>query len=243
MEDILVLDGLSKLYKNGRGAQKVSFKINSGDIVGILGPNGSGKTTIMKAILGMTEITGGSVEIFGINAEENHEEAMKNVGYLVEAPALYNYLSAYNNLKIMSRLYDNVDKERIEKVLEIVNLKRYQMDKVKRFSLGMRQRLGIAMAILSEPKLLVLDEPTNGIDIEGVIRIREVIKKLSERGCACLISGHNAAELEKICNKIVVMHEGEMLSFETTEEALKFQPSLEDYYLEQVKEKRGAVIV
>ena len=166
------------------------------------------------------------------------------MGGLIERPALFEYLSARENLKMMARYYDNVDDARIDKIMEIVRIARYQKEKVARFSLGMKQRLGIAMALLSEPELVVLDEPTNGLDIEGTVEIREIIKRYaSEKGTSFLIASHLAPEIEKTCNKVAVIHEGEMLSFETMEEALRLNPSLEDYFLSKVKDKRGSIII
>ncbi|PWM65488.1 MAG: ABC transporter [Eubacteriales Family XIII. Incertae Sedis bacterium] len=244
MEKILIVDNLTKLYKNGRGVKNISFEIERGDVVGLLGPNGSGKTTIMKTIMGLCHASSGEVKVFGVNVEEDVEKALAKVGGLIERPALFEYLSARENLKMMARYYDNVDDARIDKIMEIVRIARYQKEKVARFSLGMKQRLGIAMALLSEPELVVLDEPTNGLDIEGTVEIREIIKRYaSEKGTSFLIASHLAPEIEKTCNKVAVIHEGEMLSFETMEEALRLNPSLEDYFLSKVKDKRGSIII
>ncbi len=137
-----------------------------------------------------------------------------------------------------------MDNDRIRYILELVRLDRYRNDKVGRFSLGMKQRLGLALALLSEPELVVLDEPANGLDIEGIIQVREIITKLAqERGVTFLVSSHIASELEKTCNKVAVLHEGKMLTFETMESALRFQPTLEDYFLTVVREKRGGVVL
>lgn len=244
MEKILIVDNLTKLYKNGRGVKNISFELERGDIVGLLGPNGSGKTTIMKTIMGMTHANEGKIEIFGVDVEQDVEGALAKVGGLIERPAIFEFLSAYENLKMTARYYDNVDEERIQKVLSMVHIERYQKEKAGRFSLGMKQRLGIAMAVLSEPELVVLDEPTNGLDIEGTVEIREIIKALAaERGISFLIASHLAPEIEKMCNKVAIVHEGEMLTFETMEEALVLNPTLEDYFLMKVKDKRGSIIV
>ncbi|MGI6576886.1 MAG: ABC transporter ATP-binding protein [Eubacteriales bacterium] len=240
MEKILEVTGLTKIYRNGRGASNISLTLERGDVVGLLGPNGSGKTTTMKAIVGLVHADSGSVKIFGHDAAIDFEKAMDRVGCLIEAPALYEYMTAAANLRLASRYYPNVTKQRIVDVLRLVRLDKYKKDKVGRFSLGMKQRLGLALALLSEPELLILDEPANGLDIEGIVEIREIILRLAkEKGITFLISSHIAAEIEKTCNKVAVLHEGEMLSFDNMEDALMRYPTLEDYYLEKVRDKRG----
>lgn len=242
MEKILEVNGLTKLYKNGRGASDINLELEKGDVVGLLGPNGSGKTTIMKAIVGLVHANAGSVRIFGCDISTDFECAMERVGCLIEAPAIYENMTAAKNLKLAARYYPNIDEKRITDVLRIVRLDKYKKDKVGRFSLGMKQRLGLALALLSEPELLILDEPANGLDIEGIVEIREIILRLAEeKGITFLISSHIAVEIEKTCNKVVVLHEGEMLSLDSMEDALKRNPTLEDYYLEKVREKRGPV--
>ena len=242
MQSILEINNLKKTYKNGRGIENISLTVNSGDVVGLLGPNGSGKTTTMKAICGLLTPDSGNVKIFGHDTEDNFEAAVEKVGFLIEEPAICLSATAEQNLKMAARYYGNVTSERIDKVLELVKLDRYKKDKAARFSLGMKQRLGLALAMLSEPELMVLDEPLNGLDIEGIIHTRELISALSEqKHTAFLISSHIAAELEKVCNRVAVLHEGKLLAFEDIENALRFQPSLEDYYLSIVREAEGSV--
>lgn len=244
MEKVLEVEGLTKVYKNGRGVKNISFSIEKGDVVGLLGPNGSGKTTIMKTIMGLCHADEKCVKIFGNDVELDVEKTLKDVGGLIERPAIYEYLSAKDNLKMMGRFYPNVNDDRINHVLEVVRLKQYGKDKAGKFSLGMKQRLGLAMAILSDPGLIILDEPTNGLDIEGTVEIREIISRMAvEKGTSFLIASHLAFEIEKICNKVAVVHEGELLTFVTIEEALRLNPSLEDYFLSVVKEKRGSALI
>lgn len=244
MDCVLEIDSLKKLYRNGRGIENVSLRVNRGDVVGLLGPNGSGKTTTMRAVTGLTIPDSGTVKIFGIDIYEDYEKASEKVGSLIEMPALYGDLSAYQNLKMAKRLHNNIDEDRIQYILKLVRLERYQKDKVCRFSLGMRQRLGLALALLSDPELIILDEPANGLDIEGIVHVREIITRLAaERGVSFLVSSHIASELEKTCNKIAVLNEGRMLAFETMENALRFQPTLEEYFLAIVKEQRGGVVL
>ena len=242
MQKVLETENLTKKYKNGRGIEDINLVVNQGDIVGLLGPNGSGKTTIMKAIAGLIHHDSGNIRIFGYDTESEPVAALSDVGFLIESPALYPYMSAYQNLKTAARYYPNVNEERILRSLELVGLALYKDDKVGRFSLGMKQRLGLALAVLSEPRLMVLDEPLNGLDIEGVIRIRELIEQMSKQnGAACLISGHVAAELEKVCTHVAVMHEGRIAAFEKIETALQYRPSLEEYYISVVRGCGGGV--
>lgn len=243
MEEILNISSLTKLYKNGRGIKNISFAVEKGDVVGLLGPNGSGKTTTMKIILGLCAADSGSVTAFGKNVEDSFEEFMSKTGSLIEAPSIYTYLSAEDNLKIAARFHKNVDKERIDKVLQMVRLDKYRSDKAGTFSLGMKQRLGIALALLAEPELIILDEPANGLDIEGMVEIREIVLALAQRGTTFLISSHLSSEIEKMCSKVAVIHEGELVSFCTMESALEFNPTLEDYFLGVVKEKRGSITI
>lgn len=242
---ILEVNDLTKLYKNGRGVKNVSFYVEEGDIVGLLGPNGSGKTTIMKVIMGLVHADSGAVKVFGCDVEENIEVALADVGALIERPAIYEFLTARENLEMTARLYNGkITKERIDRVLEMVRMTQYANERCGRFSLGMKQRLGLALAVLSEPKLVVLDEPTIGLDIEGTVEIREIILAMAkEKGTSFLIASHLAPELEKLSNKVAIIHEGTLLDFETMENALKFNPTLEDYFLAKVREVRGSVLV
>lgn len=242
MQAVLEINNLKKKYKNGRGIDNVNLVVNPGDVVGLLGPNGSGKTTTMKAVCGLITPNSGNVKMFGYDTETDFEKGMQKVGFLIEEPSLCLNASAEQNLKMAARYYKGVDNERIDKVLGLVKLDRYKKDKTSRFSLGMKQRLGLALSMLSEPELLVLDEPLNGLDIEGIIHIRELISALAEqKNTAFLISSHIAAELEKVCNRVAVLYEGRILSFDTVENALRFQPTLEEYYLSVVREAEGSV--
>ncbi|MEE0269311.1 MAG: ABC transporter ATP-binding protein [Clostridia bacterium] len=190
----------------------VSLQLLEGDILGFIGPNGAGKTTTIKLILGLQNITSGKVYINGYDIEENFKKAIENVGTIVESPDLYMYMSGYENLKLVANLYKNVDKKRIDEIVKLVGLENRIKDKVSKYSLGMRQRLGIAQAILHKPKLLILDEPTNGLDPEGIKEVKVLLKKLAEQeNMAILISSHNLAELDTFCNKISIIKNGEIV--------------------------------
>lgn len=241
--NVIETKNLTKLYKNNRGIKNVTLTVEQGDILGLLGPNGSGKTTVMKAILNLIQ-SNGSIRIFGLDLSGHFEEIMQKTGALIEAPAIYKDMTAYQNVKMHASLYPQISKERIEHILDVVHLLRYKNDKAGRFSLGMKQRLGLAAAFVSEPELVILDEPVNGLDIEGVVEIREIIKKLNaEKNTTFLISSHMASEIEKTCNKVAVMYEGDLIAQSTVEDALKLHPSMEDYFLTVVKDKRGEVVI
>lgn len=233
---VLKIDSLTKIYRNGRGIRDVSLEVNEGDIFGLLGPNGSGKTTTMKIITGLSRADKGGVQIFGKSIEDEAENSMKQVGCLIEAPAVYEYLSARKNLEIAAAYYPNIKAPRILDMLKQTGLLEYQNDKVKEFSLGMKQRLGLALALLSDPKLVILDEPANGLDIEGMVDIREIIlKQAKANGITFLISSHLAHELEMICNRIAVMKEGSLLTTATMEEVRMQSGDLESFFLQTVK--------
>ncbi len=235
---VLEVNNITKLYKKNRGAEKVSFNIGEGEVFGLLGPNGSGKTTVMKIITGLLRAKEGEVKIFGHNVVEETAEALADVGSLIEAPASINYMSAYDNLKIISKFYPNCMD--IDEVIELVGLNNAKKDKVSKYSLGMKQRMGIALAIMGRPKLLILDEPTNGLDIEGTVDIRNMISNLAKnQKTTVLVSSHLSAELQQMCSKVGVMKEGKLLETESMDYVLENFPSLEDYFLDTVRKARG----
>lgn len=216
MQTILECKNLCKDFGKKKILKNVSLKIEEGDILGFIGPNGAGKTTTIKLILGLQGITKGTVSINGYDIQKNFTNAIEKVGAIVENPDMYMYLSGYDNLKLVANLYTGITKERIEKVVKLVKLENRINDKVSKYSLGMRQRLGIAQAILHNPKLLILDEPTNGLDPEGIKEMRELLVKLAqEEKMAILISSHNLAELDNFCNKVCIIKNGEVI--ETSE--------------------------
>ncbi len=209
---ILKCENLCKSFGKKTILNNVSLEINSKDILGFIGPNGAGKTTTIKLILGLQNITRGKVEINGFDIEKQFTKAIEQVGAIVENPDLYMYLSGYENLKLISNLYKGIDEKRIQEVIKLVKLENRIKDKVSKYSLGMRQRLGIAQAILHKPALLILDEPTNGLDPEGIREMRELLLDLSEKeNMAILISSHNLAELDNLCNKICIIKNGEII--------------------------------
>lgn len=215
---VLVCENLKKQVKRKVIIDNISFSVDKGEVVGLIGPNGAGKTTIIKAILGLINLTEGKVTINGYNIKKDFVKAIEKVGAIVENPDSYMYLSGYDNLKITANNYKGITKSRIDEVTKIVGLENRIKDKVSTYSLGMRQRLGIAEAIINNPELLILDEPTNGLDVEGIIEIRNLIKDLSHQGIAIIISSHNLTEIDNLCNRIIAIKNGKMIVDETIEE-------------------------
>jgi ABC-2 type transport system ATP-binding protein len=218
----------------------ISFEIEKGDIFGLLGPNGSGKTTTMKIITGLSYADKGSVQILGSSLEES-SKALKEIGCLIEAPAIYDYLTARENLKIAANYYAEIKTPRIDDMLTQTGLIKYANEKVKNFSLGMKQRLGLALALVSKPKLVILDEPTNGLDIEGTVDIREIIMKQAKLGITFLVSSHISHEIELMCNKVGIIKEGKLLNVTSMKNALDECETLEKYFLKHVGRKKEEV--
>ena len=209
---ILRCENLKKNFGKKEILKGVSLKLTEGDILGFIGPKSKKKTTTIKLILGLQSITSGKVFINGYDIETDFTKAIEGVGTIVESPDLYMYMSGYENLKLVANLYKNVDKQRIDEIVKLVGLENRIKDKVSKYSLGMRQRLGIAQAILHKPNLLILDEPTNGLDPEGIKEVKTLLKKLAEEeNMAILISSHNLAELDTFCNKICIIKNGEVV--------------------------------
>ena len=236
---VLELRNVTKLYRNGRGAEDISFALAPGEVLGLLGPNGSGKTTTMKAIAGLVRINRGDIRVCGVDAVARHEEAMGYTSCLIEAPALYDHISCLRNLQMMARFHKHVDAGRIDEVLHVVEMYRYRKDKVRSLSLGMRQRIGLAAALLSSPALLILDEPANGLDIEGMVLVREVIKAAARSGSAVLVSSHLANEIQQCATKVAVIHGGQLLGISGVPQILQSFASVEDFFIYLVKRTRG----
>ncbi|HEY9061025.1 MAG TPA: ABC transporter ATP-binding protein [Pseudobacteroides sp.] len=235
MEVVLEIQELNKVYKNGRGIRDINLNICKGDVFGFLGSNGAGKTTAMKVMTGLMKPDSGDVRIFGHSITSQYEKAMKNVGCIIETAESYPYLTAYENLKQIARYYDNIDDIRIDEVLDIVGMLKYRNEKTRNFSLGMKQRLGIASAILPNPKLVILDEPLNGLDVEGMVAIRNLIRKLSdEEKTTFFISSHLIHDVELTCNRVGVIFNGKLINEDYTSNILKDYSTLENYFISEV---------
>lgn len=211
MQKILECQNLCKSFGKKQILKNVSFEIDEGDILAFIGPNGSGKTTTIKLILGLQNIDSGSVKINGFDVEKDFVKSIEKVGAIVENPDTYMYLSGWQNLKLVANLYKGVTDDDLKTIVKTVGLENRIHDKVSKYSLGMRQRLGIARALINKPNLLVLDEPTNGLDPEGIKDLRILLKRLAKEGMGILISSHNLAELESFCNKVLIIDNGVIL--------------------------------
>jgi ABC-2 type transport system ATP-binding protein len=216
-------------YQYAKGVNtlaNINLEVNRGDIYGFLGPNGSGKTTTLSLLLGLLKNQRGSIEILGHDLQRHRREVLGKVGSLIENPSLYNHLTAKENVQVYREIY-GASSARLHEVLKIVGLMDSGNKTVKQFSLGMKQRLSLALALLSKPELLILDEPTNGLDPAGILELRCLIKKLSEEeGITFLISSHILSEVEKVVNRIGIIYKGQM----------KFQGSLEQLHRLQHKQ-------
>ncbi|MBP1155319.1 MULTISPECIES: ABC transporter ATP-binding protein [unclassified Paenibacillus] len=189
----------------------ISFEVYAGEIFGFLGPNGSGKTTTIRMLVDLIRPTEGSIQICGYDVQKEHNEALQYIGCIVENPELYGYLSGWENLEHFARMLPGITEKRIYEVVEIVGMDRRIHDKVKTYSLGMRQRLGIAQALLNNPKLLILDEPTNGLDPQGIKELREFIRKLANSGLSLFISSHLLSEIQQMCDRVAIISQGEVI--------------------------------
>lgn len=207
---ILKIDELSLTIGKKDILGKLTFEINTGEVYGLLGPNGSGKTSTLKCILGLVKPTSGKIFLFGEHLNKNRIEIFKKIGVMFETPSLYENLTAFENLKILQILYRLKEKE-ITSKLDLLALNDDKDVKVKYFSLGMKQRLCIAMALLHNPSLLILDEPFNGLDPIGIIRLRNTIYLLKQQGVTILVSSHLISEIEKVSDRFGILHQGKLL--------------------------------
>ncbi|MHB8171162.1 MAG: ABC transporter ATP-binding protein [Thermincolia bacterium] len=239
MEKVLEVSALTKKYKNHRGIEDINLTVYKGDIFGFVGPNGAGKTTTMKCITGLCQPDQGEIRIFGHGIRENFEAAMGKVGCLIEAADAYDYMTAYENLQLVARFYPKVAKSRIDEVLDLVGLANHKKEKPDTFSSGMKQRLALAAALLPHPGFVILDEPTNGLDIDGKIQFHDIISHLSkEKGISFFISSHLIHEMERLWTRVAIIYDGK-LAAEGPIKELTWDQSLEDFYVEKIKTLKG----
>ena len=203
---VLHISGLTKSYGGRKVVDNISIDVDKGDIVGLIGPNGAGKSTTMKMVMNLISRDAGEITL------GDSRDFVEKIGFATESSAFYDYLSGYDNLILIARLYDDVSEEQVRAIIEFVGLTDQIDQKVKTYSTGMRQRLGLARALLNNPELLILDEPTNGLDPYGMKDIYDILEKLAkEEDVAILISSHLLHDIEKICNKVVMINEGKII--------------------------------
>ena len=217
-EVVLSIRNLSKQYGKRMAVDNLSLDVRRGEIFGFLGPNGAGKTTTIRMMLGLIAPSGGSVDILGKDITFYRAEILPRVGALVETPALYLYLSGRDNLRAVGSALGGVPRSRIDDVLELVGLQNRQKDRVRTYSLGMKQRLGVAMALLQDPDVLVLDEPANGLDPAGIVEMRDLMHQLSAAGKTVFISSHLLPEVQQICTRVAIINLGKLVTESTVEE-------------------------
>ena len=232
---VLKVEGLSKSFKKRRIVDNVSFEAKAGEILGFLGANGAGKTTTIRMITGLISADSGTVIIDGHNIKSNFEKAMDNVGAIVEIPFLYEYMTGMENIKLFAKLY-KASEEGVNEAIKVSGLKDRLNDKVKEYSLGMKQRIGLAVALMKQPKLLILDDPTNCLDPMGIKDLREFLKDLSHnKNISVVVSSHILMEMEQLCDRVVIISDGKVICTKTMDEINK-ESSLEEVFINSIKE-------
>ncbi len=247
MEAILKINNLTKYFGKKKILDNVSIELFPGEVFGFLGPNGAGKTTTIKIVMGFLRADSGEISINGLSLKKNYEDAMSNLGGIVENPEMYKDLSGKTNLQMYARLHKGVTKERIDEVVSLVGMQNRINTKVKKYSLGMKQRVGLAQAILHRPKVLILDEPTNGLDPAGIRELRDIVTKLAhEENVAVLVSSHLLSEMQLMCDRVAIIDKGRVLGVKPIKELLdqamgevsfKFFTKQADVAYEILKEK------
>ncbi|KRE97702.1 bacitracin ABC transporter ATP-binding protein [Paenibacillus sp. Soil766] len=218
-EPIVSLRGVTKRIGRATIIDNLTFDVPQGEIFGFLGPNGAGKTTTIRMMVGLMSITQGEIVIKGKNIQHDFEQAIRHVGAIVENPEMYKYLSGYHNLIHYARMVPGVTKERIDEVVKLVRLETRIHDKVKKYSLGMRQRLGVAQALLHRPSLLILDEPTNGLDPAGIRELRDYLRYLTRsEGITVIVSSHLLSEMELMCDRVAILQQGKLVDVKKIED-------------------------
>lgn len=218
---VLEVRGVTKSFKDVVAVDNLSFSVGAGEVLGFLGPNGAGKSTTVGMILGLIQPTSGVVQIQGKDVQHNQHIVSENVGAIIENPAFYPYLSGWDNLKAHALAVGNVPDSRINELLKLVNLNERGKDKFKTYSLGMKQRLGIASTLLTDPALVILDEPTNGLDPAGQREIRQIIPQLADQGHSVLLASHMLHEVEQVSDRVAIVRRGSLITEGSVDEMLK----------------------
>ncbi|HPH24728.1 MAG TPA: ABC transporter ATP-binding protein [Chitinophagaceae bacterium] len=249
MQEIIKVQTLTKKFNQFTAVNELSFTVNNGDIYGFLGQNGAGKSTTMRMLLTLIAPTSGSIELFGMNLKTHRNEILKQVGAVIEKPDVYKYLSAYENLKLFAKLsgMKPTNKQLMDQ-LEVVGLASRANDSVKTFSQGMKQRLGIGIALVHNPKLIVLDEPTNGLDPQGIADIRNLILHLSkEQDKTIVVSSHLLSEIEQVATKVLIIDKGKKIVedsaaalFDPAQTIVEIQTENNAFALQQLQQTKWA---
>ncbi|WP_127531074.1 ABC transporter ATP-binding protein [Paenibacillus kobensis] len=209
---IVQLSNVTKRIGKRTIIDQLSLDLHAGEVYGFLGPNGSGKTTTIRMMVGLMKLSGGEITIKGNSIQTSYEKAIRQVGAIVENPEMYKYMSGYKNLIHFARMVPGITRQRIDEVVKLVGLQARIHDKVKTYSLGMRQRLGVAQAILHKPSLLILDEPTNGLDPAGIRELRDYLRKLAkDEGITVFVSSHLLSEMELMCDRVAIIQNGKLI--------------------------------
>ncbi|WNQ10633.1 ATP-binding cassette domain-containing protein [Paenibacillus aurantius] len=236
MSAILEVNHLTKRYRNGRGVEDVSFEVAEGEVFGLVGANGAGKTTLLKLLTGLLRPDCGTVRIAGHDIAEQFEQAMERVGCLIETADACGHLTAYEHLKLAARFYPSLPASRIGEALEQAGLAARAKERVAGFSLGMKQRLGLALALLAKPKLVLLDEPSNGLDVQGMIDLRQTVVRLArEEGTAFLLSSHLIHDLSLMVTRTGIMEEGRLIGMADPRRLEEQGTTLEAYAVSQIQ--------
>ncbi len=224
MEETLVVQNVKKTIGKKEIIKELSFSLKKGEVFGFLGPNGAGKTTTIRMLVGLIKPTSGKIFVCGYDLQKQFTKAIQHIGCIVENPELYPYLSGWENLEHFERMLPSISTTRIQEVVELVGLQNRIHDLVRTYSLGMRQRLGIAQALLGKPTVLILDEPTNGLDPVGIREMRQFIRTLAEQEqLTVLVSSHLLSEIQLMCDRVAIMSKGEIIRIDTVEHLLKEQ--------------------
>ncbi|MFD2616457.1 ABC transporter ATP-binding protein [Terrilactibacillus laevilacticus] len=243
-QPVIKLEHVSKTIGKKTIIDDLSFDIYGGEVFGFLGPNGAGKTTTIRMIVGLMKLSKGNITIHGHSIKTQYKDAIKHVGAIVENPEMYKYLSGYQNLIHYGRMISGITKERIMEIVEVVGLAERIHDKVKRYSLGMRQRLGLAQGLLHKPSVLILDEPTNGLDPAGIREIRHYIRKLAqEEGIAVIVSSHLLSEMELMCDRIGIIQQGKLVGVETVRDFVQSDETMQVQFTVDQPSKASQIIM
>lgn len=241
-ESVLSVQHLKKKIGRKWIIKDVTFDVKPGEIFGFLGPNGAGKTTTIRMLVDLIKPTEGKIQVCGYDVNRDPERALKYVGSIVENPEVYTYLTGWENLEHFARMQPGVDNDRIQEVVDIVRLDQRIHDKVRTYSLGMRQRLGIAQALLGRPRLLILDEPTNGLDPKGIKELRVFIKQLASEGMAVFVSSHLLSEIQLLCDRVAIISAGRVLAVGGVNELIEDHSKLAIWHVTPLEEGKKMLL-